>query len=126
MMKLFSTLGPVVFGLSLPLAVAEPTKKDTIEKGFKEAIEEYKKENYSTLTANLRDMIKLLEEKTGLWLRILSHLHSIESLVASPSPLVSKSREIPDCLIIPSYRSPRICHPKVITEFEMVIAPGDR
>ena len=126
MMKPFSTLAPVAFGLSLPLAVAEPPKKNPIEKGFKEAIEEYKKENYSTLTANLRDMIKLLEEKTRLWLRILSHLHSIESFVASPSPLMSESREIPDCLIIPSYRSPRICHPKVITEFEMVIAPGDR
>ena len=45
-----------------PLAVL--SSEDPIEKGFKEAIEEYKKENYSTLTANLRDMIKLLEEKT--------------------------------------------------------------
>ena len=126
MMKPFSTLGPLVFGLSLPLAVAEATEKDPIEKGFKEAIEEYKKEIYSTLTANLRDMIKLLEEKTGLWLRILGHLHSIESLVAFPSLLMSESRGIPDCLIIPSYRSPRICHPKVITDLEMVIAAGDR
>ena len=61
MMKPFSTLAPVAFGLSLPLAVAEPTRKDPIEKGFKEAIEEYKKENYSAVTANLRDMIKPLE-----------------------------------------------------------------
>ena len=126
MMKPFSTLAPLVFGLSLPLAVAEPTRKDPIEKGFKEAIEEYKKENYSTLTANLRDMIKLLEEKTRLWLRILSHLDSIESLSAFPSPLVSESSGIPDCLIIPSYQSPSICHPKVITNLEMVIAAGDR
>lgn len=104
----------------------EPPKKDPIEKGFKEAIEEYKKENHSTLTANLRDMIKPLEENNGLWLQILSHLHSIESFVASPSPLVSESRGIPDSLIIPSYRSPRICQPKVITDLEMVIAPRDR
>ena len=126
MMKPFTTLAPLVFGLSLPLAVAEATEKDPIEKGFKEAIEEYKKEIYSTLTENLREMIKLLEEKTGLWLRILSHPHSIESFVASPSPLVSESRGIPDSLIIPSYRSPRICQPKVITDLEMVIAPRDR
>ena len=61
MMKPFSTLVPVVFGLSLSLAVTKHPKKDPIEKGFKEAIEEYKKENHSTLTANLRDMIKPLE-----------------------------------------------------------------
>ena len=126
MMKPFSTFAPVAFGLSLPLAVAQTPKKNPIKKGFKEAIEEHKKENYSTVTANLRDMIKPLEENNGLWLRILSHLHSIESLVASPSPLVSESRGIPDCLIIPNYRNPRICHPKVITDFEMVIAPGNR
>ena len=126
MMKPFSTLVPVVFGLSLSLAVAKPPKQDPIEENVRKAIEEYKKENYSTVTANLREMIKLLEENNGLWLRILSHLHSIESLVAFPSPLVSESSGIPDCLIIPSYRSPRICHPKVITDFEMVIAAGDR
>ena len=125
-MKPFSTLVPLVFGLTLSLAVAKPPKKNPIEKGFEEAIEEYKKENHSTVTANLREMIKPLEEKRGLWLRILSHLHSIESLVAFSSPLMSESRKISDCLIIPSYRSPRICHPKIITDFEMIIAPGDR
>lgn len=60
-MKRPFTLAPLLFGLSLFLAVAEPPKKDPIEKGFKEAIEEYKKENYSTVTPNLREMIKLLE-----------------------------------------------------------------
>lgn len=63
MMKPFSTLVPVVFGLSLSLAVAKPPKQDPIEKNVRKAIEEYKKENYSTVTENLREMIKLLEEK---------------------------------------------------------------
>ena len=63
MMKRFTTLAPLIFSLSLSLAVAEPTKKDPIEKGFKDAFEEYKKENYSTTTSKLREMIKLLEEK---------------------------------------------------------------
>jgi len=56
MMKPFSTLVPVVFGLSLSLAVAKPPKQDPIEKNVRKAIEEYKKENYSTVTENLREM----------------------------------------------------------------------
>ena len=59
MMKPFSTLVRLVFGLSLSLAVAKPPN----EKNVRKAIEEYKKENYSTVTANLREMIKLFEKK---------------------------------------------------------------
>ena len=126
MMKRSFILGPLILGLGLSFTFADPPKRGPIEKSFKETTEEYQKDNYSTITESLREMIKFLEEKNGLWLGTLRYLYSIESLVTFPSPLMRESRGIPDCLIIPSYRSPRICHPKVITDFEMVIAPGDR
>ena len=63
MMKMITALTLLIFSLSFSLAIAEPLKKDPVEKGFKDAFEEYQKENYSTTVEKLREMIKLLEEK---------------------------------------------------------------
>lgn len=64
-MKTFSAPTLLVFVLGFSLAVAEPTKKDPIEQAFNEAYAEYKKENYSSTSDKLRELIKLLEAKNA-------------------------------------------------------------
>lgn len=62
-MKHLSLLTITLFGIFTLSSLAQDKKKDDIEKGLLLAYNEYQKENYSSVIAKLRDVIKLVEAK---------------------------------------------------------------